>query len=161
MDDVRPTRRFLYKLESGLLIALGISATGLMFGNAVGRYLLGTTLVWAEEVIRMLFVWAMFLAITTSFLRNEHIGFDGLVKRGGTLAFISGIVQAACLAGVGAILLFFGYRYLALTGDVPLPATNLPTALFMWPGILAGASWTILGITRLVRLVSGRRGGGR
>ena len=141
-----------------MLTALGVAATLIMFGNAVLRYLAGTTMVWSEEVIRLLFVWAMFIAITTAFWRNEHIGFDALAKKGGWLSGLSRAVSAFCLMAVGAILAFYGARYAAMTGDVPLPATNLPTALFMWPGVIAGAVWALMGAIRLVQLALGPAG---
>jgi TRAP-type C4-dicarboxylate transport system permease small subunit len=140
------------KIELAVLTALGLAATLIMFGNAVLRYLLGSSLIWAEEVIRIVFVWAMFVAITGAFFRNEHIGFDNLIKKGGVPQLVHRVVYALCLLGVGAILAFEGYRYNAMTGDVPLAATDLPTALFMWPGIASGAVWAVLGLYRLARL---------
>jgi hypothetical protein len=62
----------------------------------------------------------MFIAVTTSFFRNEHIGFDGLAKKGAVFNFIYRVVYAACLAAAGGILAYFGFRYNALTGNVPL-----------------------------------------
>jgi len=158
MSESKSSHGFFHRLETYILVFLGVAATLLMFVNALGRYIFGSTLVWAEEVIRMLFVWAMFIAITTSFLRNEHIGFDGLAKRGGFLGLVSSLVCSVCLIGVGGILAFFGYRYNALTGDVPLTATNLPTSLFMWPGIIAGAAWVVIGFVRLTKIRTGRSG---
>ena len=143
--------RWLGRLELTVLTILGVAATLIMFGNAVLRYVLGTSMIWAEEIIRLLFVWAMFIAITTAFWRNEHIGFDNLAKKGGWLGAVSGAASAACLLAVGAILAFYGFRYTVMTGGVPLPATNLPTALFMWPGVIAGAVWAVLGAVRLVQ----------
>ena len=70
-------------------------------------------------------------------------------------------MYAASLAAVGGILAVYGFRYNAMTGSVPLPATNLPTALFMWPGIVAGAVWAVLGLYRLVRAIAGRSAGGK
>jgi TRAP-type C4-dicarboxylate transport system permease small subunit len=145
-----PTR-WLGRIELGVLTVLGVAATLIMFVNAVLRYLLGTTMIWSEEVIRLLFVWAMFIAITTAFWRNEHIGFDNLAKKGGWMGKVSGLISAACLMAVGGILAYYGFRYTSMTGDVALPATNLPTALFMWPGVLAGAIWAVLGAIRLVQ----------
>ena len=159
-DTTAPRAPFLRKLELAVLTVLGLAATLLMFGNAVGRYLLGSSLVWAEEVIRMIFVCAMFLAITTAFFRNEHIGFDNLVKRPGALNKIHHVTSALCLVAVGGILAWYGFKYTIMTGDVPLPATNVPTALFMWPGVVAGAVWTLLGLWRLLRLILPKREGG-
>jgi len=162
MSDTKAPREGLARrVEITVLAILGVASTLLMFGNSVARYLFGRTLVWAEEVIRLMFVWSMFIAVTTAFFRNEHIGFDNLAKRPGPLNFVYRVVYAACLAAVGGILAFFGFRYNAMTGAVPLPATNLPTALFMWPGILAGATWAVLGAYRLVCALSGRGEGGK
>jgi TRAP-type C4-dicarboxylate transport system permease small subunit len=141
-----------------VLTALGVAATLIMFGNAVLRYAAGSSLVWSEEIIRLLFVWAMFIAITAAFWRNEHIGFDNLAKKGGRVGAASAAVSAACLLAVGAILAFYGFRYTVMTGDVPLPATNLPTALFMWPGVIAGGVWALMGAVRLVRVALGLAG---
>lgn len=42
-----------------------------------------------------------------------------------------------------------------MTGDVPLPATNLPTSLFMWPGVIAGAAWVLIGLRQLASVFGG------
>lgn len=156
MSDTSSRLGALRRVELTVMTVLGVAATLLMFGNAVGRYLFGASLVWAEEVIRMIFVAAMFIAITTAFFRNEHIGFDALAKKEGFLHALYRAAYAISLAAVGGILAFYGFRYNALTGSVPLAATNLPTAIFMWPGIIAGASWFLLGIWRLARLLAGK-----
>ena len=148
------------RVEMAILTVLGVAATAIMFGNAVLRYLFGGSLIWGEEVIRLLFVWAMFVAITAAFFRNEHIGFDNLAKMSGALNLLYRAVYALCLAVVGGILAFYGFRFNAMTGSVPLAATNLPTSLFMWPGIASGAVWALLGGYRLARMV-GELGGRR
>ena len=53
---------------------LGLAMTLIMFINALGRYILGDTFLWAEEVIRLLFAWAMFIGITDLFISGGHIG---------------------------------------------------------------------------------------
>lgn len=161
MSAAREKGKNLRNIELTALTVLGVSMVLAMFLNAASRYLFKVTFVWVEETIRILFVWSMFIAVTTSFFRNEHIGFDGLAKKGAVFNFIYRVVYAACLAAAGGILAYFGFRYNALTGNVPLPATNLPTALFMWPGIVAGAVWTVLGLHRLIRAFAGRGAGGK
>lgn len=150
--------RIIEKIEKILLVVLGVSATLLMFVNALSRYLLSITIVWAEEVIRVLFVWAMFIAITSSFIRGEHIGFDGLAKKNKVFHFISDFSYGIFLMLTGFLLAFFGYKYAAITGSVPLPATNLPTSIFMWPGIIAGAVWFGFGLYKSIHEIihSGR-----
>jgi TRAP-type C4-dicarboxylate transport system permease small subunit len=150
-------RLSLGKLEMGVLSILGISITLIMFGNAASRYLLNKTFVWAEEIIRIIFVWSMFIAVTTSFLRNDHIGFDGIAKKKGLPNRIYKVMYALCLVAVGGILSFYGFKYTMLTGSVPLAGTSLPAAILMWPGILAGAVWVGLGIYKFALIFSNPR----
>lgn len=151
-DTQKKGRILLGKIEMGVLSLLGIAATLVMFGNAVSRYLFKNTFVWAEEIIRILFVWAMFIAVTTSFLRNDHIGFDGFAKKKGLPNLIYRLVYAISLIGVGGILCVYGFKYNSFTGSVPLSGTNLPTAVLMLPGIIAGTVWVFLGFWKMAKI---------
>ncbi len=141
------------RVEIAVYTILGIVMTLLMFSNAVMRYVFDSSIIWSEEIIRILFVLAMFVAITGGFIRNEHIGFDNLSKKPGIFNVVYRAVTAFCLILVGGLLTFYGGRFNMMTGDVPLPATNLPTSLFMWPGVIAGAVWVVIGLWQVVRLI--------
>ncbi|MDR0441482.1 MAG: TRAP transporter small permease [Candidatus Accumulibacter sp.] len=140
------------KIEIAVYTALGVAMTLLMFSNAVLRYAFGHSIVWSEEIIRLLFVLAMFIAITGGFIRNEHIGFDTIARIPGACNWIHRLATALGLMAVGGLLAFYGGRFTMMTGDVPLPASNLPTHLFMWPGVAAGAVWVLIGAWRLIGL---------
>ena len=140
------------RIEMAIYLLLGIAMTLLMFSNAVMRYAFDSSIIWSEEIIRVLFVFAMFIAITGGFIRNEHIGFDSLAKRPGAFNFIYKAVTGLCLIIVGGLLAYEGGRFTLMTGDVPLPATNLPTSLFMWPGVIAGAVWVIIGLVKIAAI---------
>lgn len=144
--------------EITVLVALGVGATLIMFANAVGRYVFNTSFAWAEELIRILFVWSMFIAITESFIRNEHIGFKNLADLNAATKFAADLIYSVSLSIVGGVLAYYGWTYNAMTGDVPLPGTNLPTSVLMLPGIAAGGVWCVLGMVRALRMVrKGRR----
>lgn len=151
--NLKKTIEIAQKVERIVLLVLGIGATLIMFGNAVGRYLFQKTAVWAEEVIRMAFVWGMFIAITDAFITNDHIGFRNLVDKTKITKMIADVIYNLILAAVGFILAFFGGRYNSLTGLVPLPGTNWPTALFQIPGVIAGWAWTTIGLVRVVLII--------
>lgn len=138
------------KIEVSIYTVLGIAMTLLMAGNAAMRYLFDSSIIWSEEVIRIFFVWSMFIAITGGFIRNEHIGFDNLSKIPGAFNVLYRIVYGLCLIIVGAILVYYGGKFTMMIGDVPLAATNLPTWLFMWPGVVAGVVWVLIGLWRLL-----------
>lgn len=141
----------LHTIENTVIVALALTATVLLFGNAMARYVFQGSLHWAEEVVRLIFVWSMFLAITTSFIRNEHIGFHTIVERNVVLRLTSTLLYDATLATVGGVVLYHGKSYNRLTGAVPLAGNGLPTALFLVPGVLAGAIWFSVGTLRFVR----------
>lgn len=155
MADEAPQRTpFLRRIEIGTLTVLGVAITVLMFANAVLRYLFGLSIVWSEEVIRIMFVWATFIAITGGFLRNQHIGFDNVAKMNRGTMLLCDLSYAGSLLVVGAVLAWQGLQYTLLTGDVGLPATNIATSILLWPGVIAGAVWTVIGVWRLVALAS-------
>ena len=99
------------KIERAVLVILGVGMTVIMFINACGRYLLGSTLLWAEETVRICFVWAMFIAITDLFVTGEHIGFDVIAMKNrvplpatklpGMVFHIPGMIAGAVWTGIG------------------------------------------------------------
>jgi TRAP-type C4-dicarboxylate transport system permease small subunit len=159
MRNEKPAFSVWRRIEVGVYTILGVAMTLLMFSNAIMRYVFDSSIVWSEEIIRVFFVLAMFIAITGGFIRNEHIGFDNLSKIPGFFNITCRIVGSLCLIVVGGLLMFYGGRFNLMTGDVPLPATNLPTALFMWPGIIAGAAWVIIGAWKIVGVATSRASG--
>ncbi len=154
----KSTAYWIRRAETAVLVALGVGATLIMFANAVGRYAFNTSFVWAEELIRILFVWGMFIAITDSFIRNEHIGFKNFADLNGATRFAADLIYSVSLTIVGVVLAYYGWKYNAMTGDVPLPGTNLPAAVLMLPGIAAGAVWGVFGAARTLRMFMKGRG---
>lgn len=151
----KATADWIRRSRTMILVVLGVSATVIMFANAVGRYVFNTSFVWAEELIRILFVWGMFIAITDSFINNEHIGFRNFAELNAMTRFVADLIYSVSLTIVGGVLAYYGWKYNAMTGDVPLSGTNLPAAVLMLPGIIAGIVWCIFGAVRTV-LVLGK-----
>jgi len=141
---------WLHKLELVIGVVLGVGATLIMFMNAALRYLFNDSIIWGEEAVRIMFVAAMFLAITMSFARDEHVGFDALAKQSRLGDLIRTVGFAVSLIAVGAITAWYGWIYNGLTGSTPLPSTDLPTGVLLVPGVLAGALWVPIGIYHLI-----------
>lgn len=140
------------KIESAILMVLGVGMTAIMFVNACGRYTLGSTLLWAEEMVRICFVWAMFIAITDLFDVSGHIGFDVVANKNKITKAVSEIVTNLVLIFLGANLIYFGIKIIYMTGSVPLPATKFPGTVFYIPGVLSGVAWIVIGIRKLLEL---------
>lgn len=148
--------KLIRKVEGIVLTVLGCAMTIIMFVNASGRYLAGQTFLWAEETIRICFVWAMFIAITDLFISHGHIGFDVVANKNKITKMISILVTNLVLIGLGGNLVFFGLKIVGTVGQVPLAATKLPNAIFSFPGILAGAVWVLIGIKDIAQLFFGK-----
>lgn len=152
--------KFLKTLEVAVLTVIGAAMTVVMIANVVMRYCFDSSLVWAEEFIRIGFVWTMFIAVTTGFIRNEHIGFEALMSKTPKTRRLRGLLYGVALAVAGGLMAWYGYIYNGYTGTVPLAGTNLPTAVLLLPGIIAGAAWFCIGLYNIARSGRGLIAGG-
>ncbi|MDR1612965.1 MAG: TRAP transporter small permease subunit [Planctomycetota bacterium] len=140
-------------VETAVLTLLGLSITVVMLVNVVLRYCFASSLVWAEEFVRIGFVWAMFIAIVASFMRNEHIGFESLMRRTRLTSRIRDLLYGLSLVSIGGLMAWFGWIYNGFTGSAALAATNLPTSVLLLPGIAAGAAWCVIGAVEIHRAI--------
>lgn len=141
------------KAERIFLTILGLIMTIVMFANACSRYLFSKTFLWAEETVRICFVWAMFIAISELFIHGGHIGFDVFSGKNKWTHTFSKAVTDLVLIAVGFNFIFFGRTIAAQVGLVPLASTKLPSMVFYIPGILAGAAWMVIGAADLAEMV--------
>lgn len=75
----RALDRFIRGIEQALALAF-IFAVCLNVVNVVGRYGLGRTLPWADEVQIYIMVWMAFLGAVVASWRNVHLRMDILVR---------------------------------------------------------------------------------
>lgn len=68
------------RLSFVLVVASMAGMAGLVSTQVFFRYALADSIDWAEEVSRLFFVWAMFLAIPHGVRHGVHVGIDILVK---------------------------------------------------------------------------------
>jgi len=145
-------------VESYLLLFLGVGMIAIMFINSLGRYTINSSFMWAEEVIRILFVWAMFVAITDLFIREGHIGFDVVAKLNRITRVCYEVITNVVLIIFGGNLVYFGMQIVNTIGNVPLPATKLPNYIFFLPGVIAGVVWVGIGIVEILRIPNKMKG---
>jgi TRAP-type C4-dicarboxylate transport system permease small subunit len=67
---------WLVRLPMHLLSIVMIAGVALTFANVVGRYFFNAPIFWAEEILVYTMVWAVFLALPTITLRDEHLRMD-------------------------------------------------------------------------------------
>ena len=147
-------RRLTARLET--VLAAGLLGVFLTITVLVGmRYLFRTGLVGANELATMAFVYLSSVGAAVAVGREEHIRVDFLVRRLGprgtrTVALLSrALVAVLNLAVVGASI-----PWLAATGHVPMPATQLPRFLAQASvplGCGLAAVYCCLGMFRMIR----------
>lgn len=74
---------WIAKIVAKFLIALIISLVAIVFANIVLRYM-GSSIRWADEMARLLFVWTSFLGMYFAYSRNLHPSFTLIVNKVGT-----------------------------------------------------------------------------
>jgi TRAP-type C4-dicarboxylate transport system permease small subunit len=130
---------------AGALVILAMAAMTSIVAVQVGlRYGLNDSLDWADEVSRLAFVWAVFLAIPLGIKRGVHVGvtlltgwLPGGVRRG--LFRLISLLALALMAGVAwqaAVLVRNQW-------DEPMSTLDVSVGLFMLP-LAIGAGHSVL-----------------
>jgi TRAP-type transport system small permease protein len=125
------------------LLGVGLLAgmLAIIFVNALTRYALNYSFIWAEEVVIGLVPWLAMTGLFLSVRRRQMIRiefflekFPAVARR--TLATLAELLGAAMLAW----LAWLGFNYVAIFGGDPTPYLALPKGLFtsaLWLGSAA------------------------
>jgi TRAP-type transport system small permease protein len=108
------------------------------------RYAFNTSLDWAEDVARLLFVWSIFLAIPLGVKQGTHIAIELLTLHLAPAA--RGLFFRAMALGCAALMGVVCYQSTLLTvqqWDEFMPTLNVTAALFMVP-VAFGAAHSAL-----------------
>jgi TRAP-type C4-dicarboxylate transport system permease small subunit len=113
------------------------------------RYVLNSSIGWADEVSRLLFVWAIFLAIPIGIRRGAHIGIELLTARlPGPLQATLGRIMALVAAGI--MLLVAGEALVLVIGqwDELMVSIDLSAGWFL-VALVAGCGHSALHLLRI------------
>jgi TRAP-type C4-dicarboxylate transport system permease small subunit len=126
---------------------LGVGLLGgilaIVFANALTRYALNYSFIWAEEVVIGLVPWLAVSGLFLSVRRRQMIRVEFFLDKfppagRRLLAALADLLGAATLAW----LAWLGFSYVATFGGDPTPYLALPKGLFtsaLWLGSAAGA----------------------
>lgn len=82
----------------------------LNFTQVFGRYMMGSSLTWAEEIMRYSMIWVMMLGGTAAIYRGDHMAVDSLVE---TLSGRSRHLVRSALFGIAGafcvLLVWYGW----------------------------------------------------
>lgn len=128
------------------IVGVGVLATivTLVFANAVGRYVAGTPLIWAEELVIALIPWLAMSGVFLSIRRRHVIRIDvfaaklePMVRR--ALDIFISVLSAATFTA----LAYYAFSYVSLFGGDRTVYLKLPTGWFM-SAMLIGAAGAAL-----------------
>lgn len=117
--------------------AMGVM-TVLVVTQVVFRYAFSSAIDWSEEVARLAFVWAMFLAIPHGIRRGVHVGIDALFVMFSDpwqdrLFRASSMLAAALMA----VIFWFAGQVTVYTWPEMMPTLNLTAAVYYIAVMLA------------------------
>ncbi|XYW67838.1 TRAP transporter small permease [Oscillospiraceae bacterium LTW-04] len=114
--------RFLAVLSA---ICLGV-LTCVVFYSVLSRYLLNSSIAWAEELSTFLLIWVVFTSTIVVYNRSEHLGLDFLVSAVPKPAsFLMTILAHIGILVCGAFLLLGGWEMMREGMDTLSPALRI------------------------------------
>ena len=130
-------RRGLDGLDAIARAAIAVAFSGMVVvvaAQVLLRYAFNSSLDWAEDVARLLFVWTIFLAIPLGVRGGVHIGVNLLVQRLPTVAqAVLARVAAAGSLGLMAVVAWGVARLLPEQWDELLPTVDLSVGWLLLP----------------------------
>lgn len=123
--------------------------TVLVVTQVVFRYAFSSAIDWSEEVARLAFVWAMFLAIPHGIRRGVHVGIDALFVKFPPLwqdrLFRLSSALAALLM---AVIFWFAWQVTLYTWPEMMPTLNMTAAVY-YVAVLLAAVHSVLHLVLL------------
>ncbi len=129
--------RFLWPVEVALIVTSSV-ATALVVilvtADVVARYVFSDSIVFANELARLMFVWAIFLGFPLALSRGRHVGIEVLdaflAQRWARLAVRVGAVFSAILL---AVICWMSVDVMVFNWDQQLNTVPLSAGLFYLP----------------------------
>ncbi len=127
------------QISYGLLTLAMALMTGLVIAQVFTRYVLGSSIDSADELSRLFFVWAIFLAIPFGVRYGVHVGIDLLVTR---LSQAPRLLVARLITAFSAVLMACViYASVIATlekWDELMPTLNMTAAVYYIPIVICG-----------------------
>ena len=120
-----------------LLVVLGI----LLTAQGFMRFVLGLGYSWMEEIIRMLFVWVIFVGAVAAMRRNLHIRVEaGLLLFPKPLRPLAGWLGDLLLFGFCIAVMWHGIELVASSADGSFRLQSTRVSMF-WPYLIVPISF--------------------
>ena len=144
------------KVCHALLFLFVVILVSVTFWQVFCRFVLKIPCSWAEEVVRLAFVWLIFVGSALAVRERTHLSLDMLTNRfKGTAKHISNIFVLAAILAIAVVMLIGGGDYVSRSASktmvtLPLPANctyvSIPISAFFM--IVFGLEQLVLEIRR-------------
>ena len=137
------------RLAAGAIISSMAAMVVVVSVQVLLRYAFNTSLDWAEDMARLLFVWSIFLAIPLGVKQGSHIAIELLTSHLPPPArtFLVRVMALGC-AALMAVVCYQSALLTVQQWDEFMPTLNVTAALFMVP-VAFGAAHSALHFTAL------------
>lgn len=141
-------------LNATIAICLSCMAT-FVFANVVLRYFFASSITWAEEASRYLFIWLIFMGAITAYKENVHLGVDTLVQKLSAVnrrrLFILNNILLSITMGLCA---HGAWQLVLLTTTQVSAALRLPLACVYVAGFICSVAMVAISLNNLYRLIT-------
>lgn len=140
-------------LVSAVLMALLIL---IVLYSVFSRYILNSSIAWAEELSRFIFVSVVCIGAVTAYFRNEHLGLDIILKLlpEAVHKYVE-IIRNTLLLLITGFMTWGGWRVMTEAFDSVSPALRIQVGYIY---MILPAFSLLLCLTTAVRLAEGIRG---
>ncbi len=134
-------KRLIGRIDQGSYGVTVVAMAGmalLVSTQVFARYVFSASIDWAEEVARLFFVWAMFMALPHGIKYGIHVGIDFFVRKFSDKLRVIVFRAMAALSSFLMVLVFF-YSFLVV-GDKwqeLMPTVNVTAAVYYIPVLIA------------------------
>jgi TRAP-type C4-dicarboxylate transport system permease small subunit len=134
--------RFLRALDRLAGLAIVVSMVGMVLvvsSQVFMRYVLNSSIDWAEDIGRLFFVWAMFLAIPVGVGQGAHIAIELLTQylSPATQRLMLRVTSIAC-AGMMLVVAHYSIELVRQQWDEYMTTVDLSVSLYMVPVAICG-----------------------
>ncbi|MCK4259176.1 MAG: TRAP transporter small permease [Halanaerobiales bacterium] len=141
------TAGLAYKAIILILIVVMFLIVGM---NVFSRYVLNSSLGWADELSRFIFIWISFLGAVLAYVDNEHIGLDFIVEKmpSQKIKLIFRLIGDLGILIVVSFLTYYGW-YVATSATNVSPALYIPMKTIYMIVPISAALMVLINISKI------------
>jgi TRAP-type C4-dicarboxylate transport system permease small subunit len=152
-------KRALVTVAEAVLGALMLVGVCITFANVIGRYVFGTAIYWAEEILVFIVIWGVFVGLIVLTYKGEYLSMDLFTAHlRGRARFALDLLVTAVLVACCAYAAWQSWQVLSLfiQTDQRTVSAGIPKAI---PHAALLVGLTLVPVAALLRLRARFRGG--